>query len=103
MPWTAPWRGCAAKPSNFGAFVDSVTDRYSELVIFGGCCSITCSTATGYCTPRWLTWQPPDRSWFLIHGRAPNRLDCDTKVGILTRMERYIVLAPLLVITELRP
>jgi len=23
-------------PSDFGAFVDSVTDRYSELVIFGG-------------------------------------------------------------------
>jgi CDP-diacylglycerol--glycerol-3-phosphate 3-phosphatidyltransferase len=24
------------EPSEFGAFVDSVTDRYSELVIFGG-------------------------------------------------------------------
>ena len=30
------WHACEEKPSDFGAFVDSVTDRYSELIIFGG-------------------------------------------------------------------
>ena len=63
------------------------------------CCSITCSRAM-YCTLRWLTWPPPGRSWFPIRGRARQSLGLDTKVGILTRMERYIVLAPLLVLNH---
>lgn len=83
--------------SSFGAFVDSVTDRYSELVIFGGL----------------LFHYIHQGDWFSIAGvylaaagsvlvsyiRARGQsLGMDSKVGILTRFERYLVLAPSLVL-----
>lgn len=82
--------------TNFGAFVDSVTDRYSELVIFGGllfhylqlgdwlACAVIYAAAAG--------------SVLVSYVRARGTsLGFDTKIGILTRMERFIVLAPALV------
>ncbi len=86
--------------SKFGAFVDSVTDRYSELVIFGGL----------------LLYYVKEENWLAVlavylaaagsvlvsYVRARGQsLDYDTKIGILTRMERYLVLAPALLLSIL--
>jgi len=89
-------------PSDFGAFVDSVTDRYSELVIFGGL----------------LYFYLQNENWLAVFGiylaasgsvlvsyvraRAAS-LGMDTKVGVLTRFERYLVLAPSLILYTVNP
>jgi len=84
------------EPDKFGAFVDSVTDRYSELIIMGGLlvyfllkndllsCGIVFLAAAGSVLVSY------------VKARA-EALGYNAKVGILTRVERYIVLAPLLV------
>jgi CDP-diacylglycerol--glycerol-3-phosphate 3-phosphatidyltransferase len=84
------------EPTKFGAFVDSVTDRYSELIIFLGllihylqtsdriACALVFLAAAGSVLVSY------------IKARAES-LGYSCEVGILTRAERYIVLAPLLV------
>jgi CDP-diacylglycerol---glycerol-3-phosphate 3-phosphatidyltransferase len=85
--------------SNFGAFVDSVTDRYSELVIFGGL--LFYYLQQGNVLVASLAYLAAAGSILVSYTRArAQSLGLDTKVGILTRMERYIVLAPLLVINQ---
>ncbi len=83
--------------SRFGAFVDSVTDRYSEFVLYSGLlayyliqhnvlgCSLVYLAATGSMLVSY------------IRNRAEG-LDYEAKVGILTRMERYFVLVPALIL-----
>jgi hypothetical protein len=71
------------------------TDRYSELLIFGGLiyyyltqgdsCLPWCRSASG--------------SVLVSYIRARALTGMDTKVGVLTRFERYIVLAPALVLS----
>jgi CDP-diacylglycerol--glycerol-3-phosphate 3-phosphatidyltransferase len=83
-------------PTEFGAFVDSVTDRYSELVIYGGLIYYYLTHA------EWLlamvTFAAASGSVLVSYVRArAASLGMDTKVGVLTRFERYIVLAPSLV------
>jgi CDP-diacylglycerol---glycerol-3-phosphate 3-phosphatidyltransferase len=85
------------EPDKFGAFVDSVTDRYSELIIMGGLlvyfllkndllsCGVVFLAAAGSVLVSY------------VKARA-EALGYNAKVGILTRVERYIVLAPLLVV-----
>ncbi len=85
------------EPSAFGGFVDSVADRYSELVIFGGmlffyikqenwwACLVIYAAAAGSVLV----------SYIRARGQS---LGMDTKVGILTRFERYIVLSPALIL-----
>lgn len=85
------------EPSEFGAFVDSVTDRYSELVIFGGLLFYYIQQSN------WMgalvTYVAAVGSVLVSYVRArAASLGYDTKVGILTRMERYLVLAPTLVL-----
>jgi len=83
-------------PSEFGAFVDSVTDRYSELVIFAGLL---------YYFLQKGDWLSPMAIYIAASGavlvsyvraRAAS-LGMDTKVGFLSRFERYLVLAPSLI------
>jgi CDP-diacylglycerol---glycerol-3-phosphate 3-phosphatidyltransferase len=81
----------------FGGFVDSVTDRYSELVILFGllvyylqrqdwlACGLLYLAAAGSVLVSY------------VKARA-EALGFDAKVGILTRVERYLVLAPALVL-----
>jgi CDP-diacylglycerol--glycerol-3-phosphate 3-phosphatidyltransferase len=83
-------------PTEFGAFVDSVADRYSELVIFGGLIYYYLIQAD------WLlaivTFAAASGSVLVSYIRArAASLGMDTKVGVLTRFERYLVLAPALV------
>ncbi len=79
--------------SDWGAFVDSVTDRYSELLIFGGFLIhyLTNPNSTGII----LTYLAAAGSVLVSYVKA--RADAsklDANVGILTRVERYIVLIP---------
>jgi CDP-diacylglycerol--glycerol-3-phosphate 3-phosphatidyltransferase len=84
------------EPSEFGAFVDSVTDRYSELVIFGGL--LFYFVQGGELLYAILTYFAAAGSVLVSYTRSrAQSLGYDTKVGILTRFERYIVLAPALV------
>jgi CDP-diacylglycerol--glycerol-3-phosphate 3-phosphatidyltransferase len=85
------------EPTSFGGFVDSVTDRYSELVILLGL----------------LIYYLNHQNWFAVlmiylaasgsvlvsyvKARAEG-VGYSAKVGVLTRLERYLVLAPALMI-----
>jgi len=88
------------QPTKFGAFVDSVTDRWSEMFIFLGLL--------------WFYLQRGDPSAALVcilifvatmgsvmvsytKARAES-LGFDCNVGLLTRMERYLVLGPGLIL-----
>jgi CDP-diacylglycerol--glycerol-3-phosphate 3-phosphatidyltransferase len=85
------------EPSSFGAFVDSVTDRYSELVIFLALiifyaqqaewlnCIIVYTAAAGSILVSY------------VRSRAES-LGYEAKVGVLTRLERYVVLVPTLIL-----
>lgn len=85
------------EPSDFGGFVDSVTDRYSELIIFGGLLIFFLREDQWIAAV--LTYLAAAGSVLVSYTRArAQSLGYDTKVGILTRMERYLVLAPSLVI-----
>jgi CDP-diacylglycerol--glycerol-3-phosphate 3-phosphatidyltransferase len=83
-------------PSDFGAFVDSVTDRYSELVIFGGLLFYFGQK------DNWLAlvavYLAASGSVLVSYVRArAASVGMDTKVGFLSRFERYLVLAPSLI------
>jgi CDP-diacylglycerol--glycerol-3-phosphate 3-phosphatidyltransferase len=80
----------------FGAFVDSVTDRYSELVIMAGLLYYYISLGDRLATM--LVFVAAAGSVLVSYIRSRGQsLGWDTKVGILTRMERYLVLAPALI------
>ena len=82
--------------SDFGAFVDSVTDRYSELVIFGGL--LWYSLKQGDTLTAIGLYLAAAGSVLVSYVRARGQsLSMDTKVGMLTRLERYLVLAPSLI------
>jgi CDP-diacylglycerol--glycerol-3-phosphate 3-phosphatidyltransferase len=85
------------EPSSFGAFVDSVSDRYSELVIFLALiifyaqqgewlnCIVVYTAAAGSVMVSY------------VRSRAES-LGYEAKTGILTRLERYVVLVPTLIL-----
>lgn len=79
--------------SRYGAFVDSVTDRYSEIALYGGLLAFFNENGT---------WQDALLVFFAavgsimvsyVRARA-EALDFSAKIGLLTRAERYIVLIP---------
>jgi CDP-diacylglycerol--glycerol-3-phosphate 3-phosphatidyltransferase len=87
------------EPSKFGAFVDSVTDRYSELVIFLGLLLYYNSLDD---PNAWINilgvYLAAAGSVLVSYIRArAQSLGYEAKVGILTRVERYAVLAPSLI------
>jgi len=84
------------EPTEFGAFVDSVTDRYSELLIFGGL--LYYYLVHGNVLMTMLAFAAAAGSVLVSYTRArAQSLGLETKVGILTRLERYLVLTPALV------
>lgn len=92
-------RGMAGQ---FGAFVDSVTDRYSELIIFAGL--LYFYTLQGDRFSTLLVYFAAAGSVLVSYIRSRGQsLGWDTKVGVLTRAERYLVLAPSLVLSFLSP
>ena len=79
--------------SDFGAFVDSVTDRYSELIIMGGLLAYYLVAHDALLAG--LVFVAAVGSVMVSYTRArAEALGFTAKVGILTRMERYIVLIP---------
>jgi CDP-diacylglycerol--glycerol-3-phosphate 3-phosphatidyltransferase len=84
-------------PSEFGAFVDSVTDRYSELVIFGGLLYYYIQKGD------WISvlaiYMAASGAVLVSYVRArAASVGMDTKIGFLGRFERYLVLAPTLIL-----
>jgi CDP-diacylglycerol---glycerol-3-phosphate 3-phosphatidyltransferase len=83
--------------SDFGAFVDSVTDRYSELLIFGG--MLVYYLLHDNLWMAVLTFAAAAGSVLVSYVRSrAESLGFQARVGLLTRMERYLVLAPSLVL-----
>lgn len=86
-------------PSDFGAFVDSVSDRYAELAIMGGLMYFYATQ--GNALGSTLAFAAAFGSVLVSYVRArAEGLGYKAKVGLLTRMERYLVLAPLLVFNK---
>jgi CDP-diacylglycerol--glycerol-3-phosphate 3-phosphatidyltransferase len=84
------------EPSSFGAFVDSVTDRYSELVIYLGL--LLYYLQVGDWRDAGVVYLAAAGSVLVSYIRSrAETLGYEAKVGILTRFERYVVLAPSLV------
>jgi CDP-diacylglycerol--glycerol-3-phosphate 3-phosphatidyltransferase len=84
------------QPTKFGAFVDSVTDRWSEMLIFLGLLYYYLQrgdpAAALVCI---LVFIATMGSVMVSYTKArAEALGFDCNVGLLTRMERYLVLAP---------
>ncbi len=81
----------------WGAFLDSVGDRYSELLLFGGLAYFY--AARGDLLGMLLAYAAAAGAVLVSYTRArAEALGWEVKVGLLTRFERYLVLAPALVL-----
>ncbi|MEA3327137.1 MAG: CDP-alcohol phosphatidyltransferase family protein [Chloroflexota bacterium] len=79
--------------SEYGAFVDSVTDRYSEMAIFGGL--LVYFSKTGYWLDPLLVFFAAIGSFMVSYTRArAESLGYSAKIGLLSRAERYLILIP---------
>lgn len=79
--------------SDWGAFVDSVTDRYSELFIFGGFILYYLLNPD----PIGIVLAYLSAAGSILTSYVKARADAqklDANVGVLTRVERYLVLIP---------
>jgi CDP-diacylglycerol--glycerol-3-phosphate 3-phosphatidyltransferase len=86
--------------SDWGAYVDSVSDRYSELIIYGGL--MYHFLASGELLGGMLTFAAAAGSVLVSYVKArAEGLGYEAKIGMLTRAERYLVLAPALVFNQL--
>ena len=82
--------------SDWGAYVDSVSDRYSELIIYGGL--VYHFLTIGDVVGGMLTFGAAAGSVLVSYVKArAEGLGYEAKIGLLTRAERYLVLAPSLV------
>ena len=80
------------EPTRFGGFVDSVTDRYSELFILGGVLIYFLHQQND--TAVILTYLSAAGSVLVSYIRArAESLGFDAKVGLMTRVERVIILS----------
>ncbi len=90
------------QPTKFGAFVDSVTDRWSEMLIFLGLLYYYLrldSPEAGVASI--LVFVAIMGSVMVSYTKArAEALGFDCNVGVLTRMERFLVLAPLLILRQ---
>lgn len=81
------------EPENFGAFVDSVSDRYGELFIFGGL--LWYSLEQGSVIWSMAVYLAAFGSVLVSYVRArAQSLGMEAKVGLLSRVERILVLGP---------
>jgi CDP-diacylglycerol--glycerol-3-phosphate 3-phosphatidyltransferase len=84
------------EPTEFGAFVDSVTDRYSELVIFAGLLFFYLQQDQFLLAM--LVYVSAAGSVLVSYIRARAQgLGTDSRGGLLSRLGRYFVLVPGLV------
>jgi CDP-diacylglycerol--glycerol-3-phosphate 3-phosphatidyltransferase len=86
-------------PSDFGAFVDSVSDRYAEMAILGGL--MYYFAMRGNALGSTLAFAAAAGSILVSYVKArAESLKYEARVGLMTRVERYLVLAPLLVLDQ---
>ena len=85
--------------NEWGAFVDSVADRYSELITYAGL--LYYFLDQGNSLGSLLVFASASGSVLVSYVRArAESVNLYAKGGILTRVERYIVLAPALVFNQ---
>jgi CDP-diacylglycerol--glycerol-3-phosphate 3-phosphatidyltransferase len=85
--------------SDFGGFVDSVSDRYAEFITFGGLLYFFLSQENY--SGVMVTFAATAGSVLVSYVKArAEGLGFTAKVGILTRVERYVVLIPLLLFNQ---
>jgi len=88
------------EPSDFGAYVDSISDRYSELIIYAGL--LYHFLKLGEPLGGLLVFGAASGSVMVSYVKArAEGLGYEAKVGLLTRVERFLVLAPSLVFNQL--
>jgi phosphatidylglycerophosphate synthase len=83
--------------SEFGAFVDSVSDRYSELLIFGGLLYYYLQKGDWISVLGIYIAAAGSVIVSYVRARAAS-VGMDTKIGFLGRFERYLVLAPTIIL-----
>jgi CDP-diacylglycerol--glycerol-3-phosphate 3-phosphatidyltransferase len=83
--------------SDIGAFVDSVTDRYIELIIYGGLLIHYLQQADAIWAGLVFVAAAGSVLVSYVKARAES-LNFEAKWGILTRAERFLVLTPSLVL-----
>jgi CDP-diacylglycerol--glycerol-3-phosphate 3-phosphatidyltransferase len=85
------------EPSKWGAFVDSVVDRYSELFLFRGL--LIHFYNVGDSTAVILVYLAISGSILVSYVRSRAlALGFEVKVGMFSRLERYLVLVPVLIL-----
>lgn len=85
--------------NEWGAFVDSVTDRYSELAILGGLLYYFSNVGDGLSAI--VTFAAAAGTVLVSYVKArAEAVGFNAKVGLLTRVERYLVLAPALAFNQ---
>ena len=85
--------------SDFGGFVDSVSDRYAEFITFGGLVYYFLSQENYLGVM--VTFAATAGSVLVSYVKArAEGLGFTAKVGLLTRVERYIVLIPALIFNQ---
>ncbi len=78
---------------SYGAFVDSFTDRYSEIVVYAGL--LVYFNASGNWQDALWVFFALAGSMMVSYSRAKaESLGFDAKIGLLSRVERYLVLIP---------
>lgn len=89
------------EPTHFGAFVDSVTDRYSELLIYGGLLlHFLRQDEPGTVA---LVFAAAAGSVLVSYVKArAEAVGFEARLGLLTRLERYLVLVPSLLFNQAR-
>jgi len=84
------------EPTRFGGFVDSVTDRYSELIVFAGLLYHFAKIQDTLAIM--LVFFAAAGSIMVSYTRArAEALNYDAKIGLLTRLERLVILIPCLI------
>jgi CDP-diacylglycerol---glycerol-3-phosphate 3-phosphatidyltransferase len=81
------------EPSRYGSFVDSVSDRYSEFALYAGL--LVYFSDTGTWRDALLVFFAAMGSILVSYVRAKaEALNYSAEVGLFTRVERYFVLIP---------
>jgi len=81
------------EPSRYGAFVDSVSDRYSEFALYAGL--LVYFIDTGTWRDALLVFFAAMGSVLVSYVRAKaEAMNYSAKIGLFTRVERYFVLIP---------
>jgi CDP-diacylglycerol--glycerol-3-phosphate 3-phosphatidyltransferase len=83
--------------TNLGGFVDSVSDRYSELMLLGGLVYYFLSQNNALATMATYVAACAAVLVSYVKARAES-LGYEAKIGFLSRLERYIVLIPCLIL-----